>query len=181
MHTNRAVHTEDTIYYTISGAPTSRLTALLQVNRNELNVSDGGEARIYEHDVVVSNSSSQVDTTAHFSKINLVSHDLQQQAERDYSRSSRVPILTSFQLPSLYQANCSPDGEVVGFSSQPYGQIQFVETSVRKFHRLMGNFPMRAFSITAQAETKNQDQSPETVVLPVGGLFELQLCLMKKE
>ena len=181
VHVNRAVHSMDSITFQITGWPQSRLISLLQVNQGELNLTDGGGARIYETDIIKSISSAQVDTTAHFSKINLVSHDLQQQAERDYSRSSRVPILTSFQLPSLYQANCKPNGEVVGFSSQPYGQIQFVETTVRKFHRLLGQFPMRAFSITAQAETKNREKSPETVILPPQGLFELQLCLMKKE
>ena len=181
VHMNRAAHAEDNIVFEIFGGPTSRLSSLLQVNQSELNITVGGEARIYETDMIKSSSSAQVDTTAHFSKINLVSHDLQQQAERDYSRSSRVPILTSFQLPSMYQANCKPNGEVVGFSSQPYGQIQFVESAVRKFHRLLGQFPMRAFSITAQAETKNREKSPETVILPPGGLFELQLCLMKKE
>ena len=82
--------------------------------------------------------SAQVDTSAYFSRLNIVSASLQTVAERDYSYQARLPIITSYKLPAAFQANCKNTGQIDGFTSQPYGHRRGTAKDART-HRWVGD------------------------------------------
>ena len=124
--------------------------------------------------------SAQVDTSAYFSRLNIVSASLQTVAERDYSYQARLPIITSYKLPAAFQANCKNTGQIDGFTSQPYGQLDFTAVAPRKMHELIGGWEMRAIEIQAELIPKHANGVPVNVMLGAGQHFSIQLIFQKR-
>ena len=100
----------------------------------------GGEFRIGRNKALYSVNSSQTDLSTYWGRINISSSDLGPKAERDYIAETRLPVISSFILPAQFRASCLPDGTMSSFSSQPYGEIAFVESGIRKYHQLIGDY-----------------------------------------
>ena len=129
--------------------------------------------------LVTSAYSAQVDTSAYFSRLNIVSASLQTVAERDYSVNARLPIVTSYKLPAAFQASCDETGIISSFNSQPYGQLDFTAVAPRKMHELVGGWEMRAIEIQAELIPKHGGV-PVNVMLGPGQHFSIQLVFQKR-
>ena len=167
------------VQYRIVAPRLSQMYELLQLSGHNFDISGGGEVRLTRDTTIESAYSSQVDTSAYFSRLNIVSASLQTVAERDYSYNARLPIVTSYKLPAAFQASCKATGEIDAFNSQPYGQLDFTAVAPRKMHELVGGWEMRAIEMQAELIPKH-GAAPVNVMLGPGQHFSIQLVFQKR-
>ena len=93
-----------------------------------------------------------------------------------------MPVLSSFNLPSVFDATVDPLGKITGSSSSPFGSVSFSESGARRYHALTA-LPggLRAFQLTAELVPKNSYLSRERFDIPPGGRFSVQLLFVQRK
>ena len=151
-------------------------TLSLKDNASGVNMS------IRTQDYFESTLSGQVDLTFKYKSISLTSNDLQALPERTSDANALQPVLSSYSLPTNFDANVKTTGEVTGFESTPYGTITFSENAARRYHSLSA-IPggLRQFTINAVLDPKDDRTSKQVCKLPPGGRFSCQLLFVRKK
>ena len=143
---------------------------------------DGLNLSIRTQDFIESKLSGQVDLTFKYKSISLTSNDLQALPERTSDSNALQPVLSSYNLPTNFDASVKTNGEVQAFDSTPYGTITFSENSARRYHSLSA-IPggLRQFTIFAVLDPKSDDSPKQICKLPAGGRFSCQLLFVRKK
>ena len=128
-----------------------------------------------------SEKSGQVDIAFPYKSISITSNDLMAVPERSGDANILQPILSSYSIPTMFDAGTSISGEIQSFTSTPYGTITFSEGGARRYHNL-SSIPggLRQFEVRCVLDPKD-DTAPKTPMkLPAGGRFSVQFVFVKK-
>ena len=132
-------------------------------------------------DYMTSEKSGQVDVAFPYKSISITSNDLMAVPERSGDANILQPILSSYSIPTMFDAGTSTSGKIESFTSTPYGTITFSEGGARRYHNL-SSIPggLRQFTIRCVLDPKD-DTAPKTPMkLPPGGRFSVQFVFVKK-
>ena len=93
-----------------------------------------------------------------------------------------MPILSSFNIPSVYSASVDQHGEATGSSASPFGSVSFSETGPRRYHALK-DIPggLRSFQLQAELVPKDTYLSRKVFKLPPQGRFSVQLLFVQRK
>ena len=144
-------------------------------NNNGINLA------VRTKDYMRSEKSGQVDIAFPYKSISITSNDLMAIPERSGDANILQPILSSYSIPTMFDAGTSISGEIESFTSTPYGTITFSEGGARRYHNL-SSIPggLRQFEVRCVLDPKD-DTSPKTPMkLPAGGRFSVQFVFVKK-
>ena len=150
-------------------------TLYLKDNINGVNLA------VRTGDYIKSERSGQVDVAFPFKSISLTSNDLMAVPERSGDSNQLQPILSSYNIPTMFDAGTSTSGEISNFTSTPYGTVTFSEGGARRYHNLT-SIPggLRQFTVQCILDPKD-DSAPKSVLkLPPNGRFSLQMVFVKK-
>ena len=155
-----------------------KANATLSVKDN----ASGVNMSIRTQDFFESTLSGQVDLAFKYKSISLTSNDLQALPERTSDSNALQPVLSSYSLPTNFDASVLTNGSVKGFESTPYGTITFSENAARRYHSLSA-IPggLRQFTINAVLDPKDDTKSKQVCKLPPGGRFSCQLLFVRKK
>ena len=130
-------------------------------------------------DAIQSALAGQVDIAMPWRSINIVSPDLLHEPERSQDANSQLPILSSYTLAAQFDPGVTDQGAITGFTSTPYGDLQFAESGLRRYHSLV-KVPggLRTFSIQAQLSPKDPETPIKRILLPPGGSFNAQILFL---
>ena len=133
-------------------------------------------------DLVKSVMAGQVDLAFPYKAISITSQDLLHVPERSGDHNTRQPILSSYNIPSIFTATTSPEGKIVGSESTPFGSVSFSEGGARRYHSLTP-LPggLRTFQLSAELVPKNSYLSRTRFDIPAGGRFSVQLLFIQKK
>ena len=145
--------------------------------------NDGGlNLSLRTQDRLKSKLSGMVDLAFKFKSVSLTSADLLAIPERTGSNNELQPVLSSYNLPTIFEAGVKASGEVTSFSSTPYGTITFSEGGARRYHK-MSPIPggLRQFTIKCVFDPKDDKIAKTAVKLPPSGRFSCQLLFVRKK
>ena len=93
-----------------------------------------------------------------------------------------MPILSSVNIPTVYNASVDQHGEATGSSSSPFGSVSFSETGPRRYHALK-DIPggLRSFQLQAELVPKDSYLSRKVFKLPAQGRFSVQLLFVQRK
>ena len=133
-------------------------------------------------DKLKSKLSGMVDLAFKFKSVSLTSADLLAVPERTGGSNELQPVLSSYNLPTIFEAGVKASGEVTSFSSTPYGTITFSEGGARRYHN-MSPIPggLRQFTIRCVLDPKDDTLAKTAVKLPPSGRFSCQLLFVRKK
>ena len=133
------------------------------------------------NDYMVSERSGQVDVAFPYKSISLTSNDLMAVPERSGDANQLQPILSSYSIPTMFDAGTSTSGEISSFTSTPYGTITFSEGGARRYHNLT-SIPggLRQFTVRCILDPKDDTKPKTAMKIPAGGRFSLQLVFVRK-
>ena len=133
------------------------------------------------NDYFKSERSGQVDIAFPYKSISLTSNDLLAVPERTGDANTLQPILSSYTIPTIFDAGASTSGKIQSFTSTPYGTVTFSEGGTRRYHQLSA-IPggMRQFTVQCVLDPKDDKQSKTLVKLPPGGRFSCQFVFVRK-
>jgi len=146
-----------------------------------VNNTDGINLSVRTNDSFTSLLNGQVDLAFPYKSISLTSPDLLAVPERTGDANSLQPILSSYAIPTLFDANAKMTGEVTGFTSTPYGTVSFSEGGARRYHSLKP-IPggLRQFNVTCVLDPKDDSKPKSRMLIPPGGRFSCQLLFVRK-
>ena len=145
---------------------------------DQFSVQADKEVRLFPGDYIQSMTSA--DDQQHYSRIAITSQDLLVQPV--VSSGFRSLLLHSFPLPHTYGASVDPDWHVTSANSGILGVIHWRDKGGEAIvHPLqMGSASLRHFSISAAILPRDTNQlESQQIMLPPGGLFQVQLCFCK--
>ena len=124
----------------------------------------------------------QVDLTFPYKAISITSQDLLHVPERSGDHNTMMPILSSFNLPSIFTASVDAYGGIQGTQVTPFGSVSFSEGSARRYHELTP-LPggLRSFQLQAELVPKNGSEPRKRFRIPPGGRFSVQLLFVQKK
>ena len=133
------------------------------------------------NDYMISEHSGQVDVAFPYKSISLTSNDLMAVPERSGDANQLQPILSSYSIPTMFDAGTSTSGKISSFTSSPYGTITFSEGGARRYHNL-SSIPggLRQFTVRCILDPKDDTKPKSPMKLPPGGRFSLQLVFVRK-
>ena len=133
-------------------------------------------------DSIRSTLSGQCDLAFKWKSLSVTSNDLLASPERTGDANALQPILSSYSLPTNFDASVKATGAVSGFDSTPYGTITFSELGPRRYHSLIA-IPggLRRFNLTCVLDPKDDSEPKEPVQIPPGGRFSCQLLFVSKK
>ena len=170
--------------YTISAYAHSNAAVAVLKSNNTLHFA--GEASINlacdTWDETMSTRSGQVDIAFPYKAIAITSQDLLHVPERSGDHNTMMPILSSFNLPSLFTASISASGQITGATSTPFGSVSFSESGARRYHELTP-LPggLRSFQLQAELVPKDSNVPRKRFRIPPGGRFSVQLLFVQKK
>jgi len=132
-------------------------------------------------DYMVSERSGQVDVAFPYKSISITSNDLMAVPERSGDANQLQPILSSYNIPTMFDAGTSTSGEISSFTSTPYGTVTFSEGGARRYHNLT-SIPggLRQFTVRCILDPKD-DSAPKTAMkIPPNGRFSVQFVFVRK-
>ena len=126
--------------------------------------------------------SGQVDVAMPFKSISITSNDLMAVPERSGDSNQLQPILSSYSIPTMFDAGTNTTGDISSFTSTPYGTITFSEGGARRYHNL-SSIPggLRQFSVRCVLDPKDDTLPKTSLKLPPGGRFSLQFVFVRKK
>ncbi|HHZ93489.1 TPA: hypothetical protein EYN65_23895 [Candidatus Poribacteria bacterium] len=136
---------------------------------------------IRSNDSFTSELNGQVDLAFPYKSISLTSPDLLAIPERTGDANSLQPILSSYSIPTVFDASAKMTGEVTGFTSTPYGTVTFSEGGSRRYHSLNA-IPggLRQFSVMCVLDPKDDSRAKTRMMIPAGGRFSCQFLFVRK-
>jgi len=132
-------------------------------------------------DYITSERSGQVDVAFPYKSISITSNDLMAVPERSGDANQLQPILSSYNIPTMFDAGTSTSGEISSFTSTPYGTVTFSEGGARRYHNLT-SIPggLRQFTVRCILDPKD-DSAPKTAMkIPPNGRFSVQFVFVRK-
>ena len=132
-------------------------------------------------DYMKSEKSGQVDVAFPYKSISITSNDLMAIPERSGDANILQPILSSYSIPTMFDAGASIAGKIESFTSTPYGTITFSEGGARRYHSLT-SIPggLRQFTVRCILDPKDDTAAKTPVKLPAGGRFSVQFVFVRK-
>ena len=132
-------------------------------------------------DYMQSERSGQVDVAFPYKSISLTSNDLMAVPERSGDANQLQPILSSYSIPTMFDAGTSTSGEISSFTSTPYGTVTFSEGGARRYHNLT-SIPggLRQFTVRCILDPKDDTASKTRMKIPPGGRFSVQFVFVRK-
>ncbi len=132
-------------------------------------------------DYMKSERSGQVDVAFPYKSISITSNDLMAIPERSGDANILQPILSSYSIPTMFDAGASIAGKIESFTSTPYGTITFSEGGARRYHSLT-SIPggLRQFTVRCILDPKDDTVAKTPVKIPPGGRFSVQFVFVKK-
>ena len=167
-----------------SGSPNSDGVQAIFKGNQTIDITDntnGINLAVRTQDYMRSEKSGQVDIAFPYKSISITSNDLMAVPERSGDANILQPILSSYSIPTMFDAGTSTSGKIESFTSTPYGTITFSEGGARRYHNL-SSIPggLRQFTIRCVLDPKD-DTAPKTPIkLPPGGRFSVQFVFVKK-
>ena len=133
------------------------------------------------NDYFISARSGQVDIAFPYKSISLTSNDLLAIPERTGDANSLQPVLSSYNIPTMFDAGASVDGTIESFTSSPYATVTFSEGGARRYHQL-SPIPggLRQFTVQCVLDPKDDKVAKTSVKLPPGGRFSCQFLFVRK-
>ena len=170
--------------YTISVQPHSAAAVAVLKGNNTLSFvgnEEGVNMQCSTGDEATSALAGQIDLAFPYKAISIVSQDLLHVPERSGDHNTRQPILSSYNLPSVFSASVNPEGKIQGTTSTPFGTVSFSE-DIRRYHALTP-LPggLRSFQLAAELVPKNSYVNRKRFMLPPGGRFSVQLLFIQRK
>ena len=133
------------------------------------------------NDYFISSRSGQVDIAFPYKSISLTSNDLLAVPERTGDANSLQPVLSSYNIPTMFDAGAGVDGTIESFNSSPYATVTFSEGGARRYHQLSA-IPggLRQFTVQCVLDPKDDTVAKTPVKLPPGGRFSCQFLFVRK-
>ena len=168
----------------LSGSGKSNGVQAIFKGNHTLDITDnahGINLSVRTNDYIMSERSGQVDVAFPYKSISITSNDLMAVPERSGDANQLQPILSSYNIPTMFDAGTSTSGEISSFTSTPYGTVTFSEGGARRYHNLT-SIPggLRQFTVRCILDPKD-DTSPKTSMkIPPGGRFSVQFVFVRK-